>query len=340
AHGGLIRYRVPEATRSRLMETARTFRNDITNPVNINNTRYRTSGQQLYEWIISPILADLRRLEITNLVFLPEAGLRSLPYSALYDGQQFLIEQFSVGLMPSISLTDTRYVDIRDSSMLAMGIAESTQGQTPLPAVPLEVDALALQVWGGKVLLNNESTLQNLQDAREQQPFGIIHLATHADFVAGDAGESYIQLWNERLRMDQVRQLGWNNPPVELLVLSACRTALGNEQAELGFAGLAVQSGVKSAVASLWYVSDAATAALMARFYEGLQVEPIKAEALRQAQIAMARGEVAVDENGQLVGLGKVESLRLPPESARAVIGQTLSHPYYWAAFTLIGNPW
>jgi CHAT domain-containing protein len=77
-----------------------------------------------------------------------------------------------------------------------------------------------------------------------------------------------------------MRQLRWNNPPVELLVLSACKTAIGDQQAELGFAGLAVQANVKSALASLWTVSDTGTLALMTEFYRDLKTAPIKAEAL------------------------------------------------------------
>ncbi|MFB8788770.1 MAG: CHAT domain-containing protein [Potamolinea sp.] len=105
-------------------------------------------------------------------------------------------------------------------------------------------------------------------------------------------------MWDTQLRLDQVRQLGWNNPAVDLLVLSACRTALGDEKAELGFGGLAVSSGVKSALASLWYVSDQGTLALMTEFYQQLKTAPIKAEALRQAQISMIKKQVRI-ENGK-----------------------------------------
>ncbi|MGG6298155.1 CHAT domain-containing protein [Leptolyngbya sp. AN02str] len=340
SRGGLVRRRVPGVTREQVMQVAQEFRNQVTNPRNVRNTRYLASSQQLYQWFVDPLIAELTQYEIDNLVFLPAAGLRSLPYAAMHDGKQFVIERFSIGLMPSLSLTDTRYVDVRNAQVLAMGVSASTQGQTPLPAVPLELNTLALKLWPGRIFLDDTTTINNLTTVRQEQPFGIIHLATHADFVAGSLDESYIQLWNERLRLNEIKQLGWNDPPVELLVLSACRTALGDDMAELGFAGLAVQTGVKSAVASLWYVSDAATAALMTRFYDSLRTSPIKAEALRQAQLAMARGEVSVDESGRLQGLGSVGSTILPAESSRDILGQTLAHPYYWAAFTMIGNPW
>jgi CHAT domain-containing protein len=123
---------------------------------------------------------------------------------------------------------------------------------------------------------------------------------------------------------------------VELLVLSACRTALGDEQAELGFAGLAVQAGVKSALASLWYVSDEATLGLMSQFYEQLKSAPSKAEALRQAQLAMLNGQVRIESGNLRDARGVV---RLPAALA-GLQDKQLTHPYYWAAFTMIGNPW
>jgi CHAT domain-containing protein len=264
-----------------------------------------------------------------------DAGLRSVAVAALHDGQKFLVESYSVGLMPSLSLTDTRYQDIKGSQVLAMG-AERFADQKPLPAVPLELSVITQQLWQGKSFLDDAFTLENLKAQRAKSPFGIIHLATHANFQPGASSNSYIQLWNSKLRLDQLPELNLSNPPVQLLVLSACRTALGDEKAELGFGGLAVQSGVKTALASLWYVSDEATLALMTKFYEQLHTAPIKAEAVRQAQVAMLSGQVKI-ENGQLHTPSG--TFPLPPELAQLNKGQ-LTHPYYWAAFTLIGSPW
>jgi CHAT domain-containing protein len=130
--------------------------------------------------------------------------------------------------------------------------------------------------------------------------------------------------------------LGWTKSPVDLLVLSACRTAVGDEQVELGFAGLAVQAGVKSALASLWYVNDEGTLGLMSEFYQHLKAAPIKAEALRQAQLAMLKGEVRL-EGGQL--FTSEGTVPLPPELAK-LGNRNFTHPFYWSAFTIIGNPW
>jgi filamentous hemagglutinin family protein len=324
-------------TRGEFINTVTEFRRTITDVRQLDSQLYLPSAQKLYQWIVAPLEAELSQEEIGNLVFIPENGLRSLPYAALHDGKQFLIEKYSLNIMPSMSLTNTDYQDIRNSEVLAVGVSEGVSGQLPLPTVPTELSAV-MNFWeGGRSLLNQDATLENLRSSRQRMPYGIIHLATHANFIAEDNSKSYIQLWDDRLRLDQLRQLGWNDPPVELLVLSACRTALGDETTELGFAGLAVQAGVKTVVASLWYVNDTATTALMSKFYEQLNQSPIKAEALRQTQIAMIQGRIRI-ENGQVRGLDQLESVALP--GADQGSDRTLSDPYYWAAFTMVGNPW
>ncbi len=333
AKGTPIRKRLSGAMRENVLNMAQEFRKQATNFR--SRQGYLASSQQLYQWLVAPLESDLQAREINNLVFLMDTGLRSLPVAALHDGKGFLIERYSVGLMPSLSLADTRYKNIKDAKVLAMG-SETFTDQKRLPAVPTEVATISGRLWQGKSFLNNDFTLENLKQARQQQPYGIIHLATHGEFQSGTLNNSYIQLWDTKLRLDQLRQLGWNNPPVELLVLSACRTAVGDEQAELGFAGLGVLAGVKSALASLWYVSDIGTLGVMTDFYEQLNSAPIKAEALRQTQLAMLKGQVHI-EKGKLL-TSKIE-VSLPPELAN-LGNQKLDHPYYWAAFTMIGNPW
>ncbi|MDX2239642.1 MAG: CHAT domain-containing protein, partial [Leptolyngbyaceae cyanobacterium bins.302] len=336
AQGNAVRRRIPAATRDVVMQRANDFRLEVADPRKTRATRYLAMAQQLHRWLIAPVQQELNLRQINNLVFLMDTGLRSLPVAALHNGQQFLVEQYSIGLMPSISLSDTRFQDIRDTQLLTLGIYESTQGQPPLPSVQVEVATLVNELWSGRAFLNQAATLSTLKTARQDRPYGIIHLATHADFLPGSLDRSFIQLWEERLQLNQVRQLGWNNPQVQLLVLSACSTALGDREAELGFGGLAVQSGVKSALASLWAVNDAATAALITRFYKDLQTAPIKAEALRAAQQAMIRGELFVKDN-QIQG---VESQGIPLPEDISIRDEKLSHPYYWSSFTMIGSPW
>ncbi|MBE9118759.1 CHAT domain-containing protein, partial [Lusitaniella coriacea LEGE 07157] len=321
------------ATREEVISVVRHFRNTVTNP--LRSLAYRTSAQQVYQWLIAPLEEDLKVQNISNLIFVMDAGLRSIPLAALHDGKGFIVENYSIGLMPSLSLSDRSSRDVRDTLILAMGAEKFTE-QNSLPAVSLELNIITGHLWRGNMFLNEDFTLNNLKEARAQTPYGIIHLATHGEFKAGKPSNSYIQLGDTQLTLDQLRTLGWHDPPVELLVLSACRTALGDVEAELGFAGLAVAAGVKSALGSLWYVSDGGTLGLMTTFYEQLQEVPIKAEALRRAQLAMLSGEVRI-ENGQLIT--PTQSFPLPPTLVNSE-GVDLSHPYYWSAFTMIGNPW
>lgn len=339
--GDAILKTIPEANREELMKVVKKFREEITKGKNIlfrNRKDYLNAAQQLYQWLIAPIEAELQAANIETLLFSMDQGLRALPVAALHDGEQFLVEKYSLSLIPSVSLMDPRYRPLRDTRVLAMGASEFLT-QPPLPAVPLELQTITQQVWRGNLFLNQDFTQGNLLEQRRDYPYPIIHLATHAEFQPGDASNSYIQFWEgEQLRLSQIRRLGLDNPAVELLVLSACRTAVGDSNAELGFAGLAVATGVKSALASLWYVSDEGTLGLMTEFYSHLNDAKIKAEALRRAQIAMLRGEVEIMD-GFLLGLSTRGGLPLPPELA-GTENTDLSHPYYWSGFTLIGSPW
>jgi filamentous hemagglutinin family protein len=336
--GSPIRKVVPEANPAALQKTLDEFRRAVTD---VRDSRgYIAPAQKLYQWMIAPLKSHLKALKINTLIFCMDGGLRLIPMAALHDGKQFLIENYSIGSIPSVSLTNSRYKSAKDAQVLGMG-ASLFQQLSPLPAVPTELQVITQQLWSGESFLNENFTLNNLKTQRQRKPFEIVHLATHADFKPGQASNSYIQLWDTQLQFDHLRHMGWNQPPqVELLTLSACRTALGDLQVELGFAGLAVQAGVKSALASLWYVSDEGTLALMSGFYQHLRQPDvtIKAEALRQAQLAMLRKQVRV-ENGQLQGLDELGSIPLPPELAQQST-HDFSHPYYWAAFTMIGSPW
>jgi CHAT domain-containing protein len=164
-----------------------------------------------------------------------------------------------------------------------------------------------------------------------------LHLATHAEFLPGKPSNSYIQFGDRKLKLSEVRELGLNNPEVELIVLSACQTAVGDRDAEYGFASLAYQAGVKSAIGSLWSISDAGTLALMSNFYKELKDAPIKAEALRLAQVAMIKNQVQI-KNDKLIGADF--QFDLPVEIRKNEGEPQLAHPYYWSAFSLVGNPW
>jgi CHAT domain-containing protein len=330
-----IRHSIPEAQKELLVNTANQLSAEITNPIRRNRTTYLQTSQQLYQWIIAPVELELQAQGIDTLIFCVGAGLRTLPWAVLHDGQQFLVEKYSLGLIPAFNLTETVYQDIKNSPVMAMGASEFAD-LSPLPAVPLELQQISQELWFGESFLNEEFTIANLRSQHQSQQFPIIHLATHAEFLPGDPSNSYIKFWQDKLTLDRIGELQLNQSPVELLVLSACNTAIGDAEVELGFAGLAVNSGVKSALASLWYVSDMGTLALMNEFYQSLQTAPIKAEALRAAQIAMLQGKVYI-ENGELHGTNS--RIVLPP-ALKNLRPENLSHPYFWSAFIMVGNPW
>ena len=332
-----IRQVVANVGKEEVLATARELRRYITSTRDRNSDRYLESAQKLYQWLIAPLKDELAVAQTDTLLFSMDEGLRALPMAALHDGKQFLVEQYSFSMIPSLSLIDTRYRALQNTQALGMG-ASTFEELNPLPAVPVELSTITEKIWQGEAFLDESFTRANLVAQRQDFPYPIVHLATHGEFQSGDPSNSYIQLWDEKLRLDELRTLGWSNPAVELLVLSACQTTVGDADAELGFAGLAVAAGVKSALASLWYVSDEGTLALMTEFYSHLADAPIKADALRQAQIAMIRGEVSV-ESGELRGSGLRGSIPLPPTLAH-IENTNLSHPYYWSAFTTIGSPW
>ena len=329
---------IPAARREALRKVVTNFRSEIFKPGKRNSQSYLPPAQQLYQWIIAPLEAELKAQGIDTLVFSMDAGLRRLPLAALHDGSQFLVEKYSIGLIPTVNLTDTNYQSLKDAEVLAMGASQFAEYQ-PLPTVPLELSNITSE-WRGNSFLNESFTLKNLQQQRKERQYRIIHLATHGEFRPGVPSHSYIQLSDTKLTLDRIAELGWNQAPkLELLVLSASRTAVGDDNdIELGFAGLAVQAGVKSVLATLWYVSEEGSLGLMAEFYHFLKVAPIKAEALRQAQIAMIKGQVRIDK-GRLILSNLNKELELPPELAK-VNSEILSHPFYWSGHTMIGSPW
>ncbi|NJM75235.1 MAG: CHAT domain-containing protein [Acaryochloridaceae cyanobacterium RU_4_10] len=334
--GKVIRKQVPDATRGKVVKAVKRFQGSLLGLKDANT--YLPQSQQIYKWLMSPIDADLKDRKINNLVFVMDKGLRSLPVAALHDGTGYIVERYSVGFMPSLALSDTRHVSLKETQVLAMGAAEF-KDQAALPSVPLELSTIAGQLWPGQAFLNETFTPENLKQARTSKSFGIVHLATHGDFQAGRPDRSYIQFWNDKIALNRLQDLELTQAtpiPVSLLVLSACRTALGDLDAELGFTGLAVSAGVQTALGGLWYISDLGTLALMSSFYGNLKTAPIKGEALRLAQVAMLKGQVRI-QNGQLT----TGQTTIPLSAKLAEEAQiNLAHPYYWSGITMVGNPW
>ena len=325
ADGKPIKITIPDLERAQLLQTVNRFRSDLLTSVRRGGEPYLSSAEQLYDWLIEPLESDLEIADIDTLIFKLDEGLRTLPLAALYDEEQFLVEKYSLGVIPSIGLAEMQYDSLDNADVLAMGASEFEQLE-PLPAVAQELKEISDR-WPARTFINETFTRQNLIQQQAKTPANIIHLATHAEFNAGTSENSYIQLWDDKLHLNELAQMGWNAQDLGLLVLSACSTAMGNPEAELGFAGLALASGAQSVLASLWSVDDIGTLNLMSYFYQQLKDSPTKAEALQATQLSMLNNTLENADSTISTELGT-----LPVRD--------FSHPYYWSSFTLIGSPW
>lgn len=297
--------------------------------------KYMPPARIIYQWLFKPLDPYLEAENIDTLLLCTGPSLRSLPFAALHDGEKFVIEKYNLARIPAFNLTDTDY-EAKEESVLAMGTSEF-EDLPSLPGVYVELNTIVPKLWSGRKIVDRDFTVPNLIKAHQQGNFDIIHIASHSLFSPGSPENSYIQFSDRKLSLDRLADLELDDPAVDLLVLSACETALGNEDAEFGFAGLAIQAGVKSALASLWAINDRATVVLMSEFYQQLKDTTIKAEALRKAQIRMLKEEVFVE--GTRIRGAAVE-VNLPAIGSATPTSQNFSHPYYWAGFTIIGNPW
>lgn len=276
-----------------------------------NNDRLQLS-QQVYDWLLRPAEANLERNDIQTLVFVLDGFLRNLPMAALYDGNQYLVEKYGIALSPGLQLFPEG-LERSQLKTLVVGLTEARQGFSALPGVEKEVNEIAAEL-DSQVLLNRNFTRPNFQAQIESQPFEIVHMATHGQF-SSNPEETFLLTWDDRLGVKDFNQLFEDSrlglaQPIELLVLSACQTAAGDRRATLGLAGFALRSGARSTIASLWSVSDQATADLMREFYRQIANQDnlvSKAEALRQAQLTVLQNPL-------------------------------YKHPYFWSAFVLVGN--
>ncbi len=278
-----------------------------------SNRRRKAISQEFYSWLVEPTLNDLTTAQIKTLVFVLDSGLRNLPVSALYDGEKYLVENYAVALTPGLQLLPSQTLNNQNIEAVVGGLSEAHQEFSALPGVANEVQEIAANV-NSQLLLNQEFTNERLrQTLKETTTAPILHLATHGQF-SSKPEETFILTWEDRIDVNELEQLlkvREQTPkliPIELLVLSACQTAQGDERAALGLAGIALKSGARSTVGTLWSVSDESTSLLITEIYQQIATTPKnKAQILRQAQLKLIRSE-------------------------------KFNHPFYWAPFVLVGN--
>ena len=356
---------VADAKQSAIMPVIMDFANNIRDT---GSDDYMEQSQQLYNWLVRPYRdrlqalqeqyqkSDLRTGQVNQnpnhiqanakqttpktdpqvqlpptLIFVMDGGLRVIPVAALHDGKRFLIEEYALANLPYLRATRLEKRDRNLNNVLAMGLTESVQGFSALPGVKIEVSTISSQALKGNSYFDQEFTVDNLQEKRRQGNYGVLHLATHAQFISDDSKGAFIQFWNERLFIDRIPKLRFDSPLIEMLTLSACQTAVGQN---LGLGGLAVSSGAKSVLASLWEVSDTGTAPLMIQFYNSFPENITKAIALQRSQIGMISGGVTI-KDGKIIGIPNVLPIPLAKGTESNI---SIQHPYFWSSFILIGN--
>jgi CHAT domain-containing protein len=287
----ITRYKLP-ITASELNDEVHQFRARLEDRTTY---RYLIDAAKLFDWLIRPMSAQLQADHINTLVFVPDGALLAVPMSALYDGSEFLIAKYAVAVTPGLTLMDPKPIPREKIQVLAGGLAESVQGYPALNFVPQEVADLQ-KIFGAKTLMNDDFDAANLRQDISSQPFSVIHLATHAHF-SGNLDDTYLLTYNGKLSLDDLQKLiaptalpsHGQLRPIELLTLSACETAAGDDRAALGLAGVAIKAGARSAMATLWPVDDQAQTMLISSFYSRLENDSTmsKARALQLAQLQL-----------------------------------------------------
>ncbi len=230
--------------------------------------------------------------------------------AALHDGQQFLTAKYAIATTPGLNLTDPKPLQRERIKVLSAGLTEAVQGFPPLPFVTTELEALET-LYGSDPLLNREFLSSALEQELKDQPFTVVHIASHAKFERR-IEDTYLLTFDDKLTMDRLSQIigsfRFRDEPLELLTLSACETAAGDDRAALGLAGVAIKAGARSALATLWFINDESSSLLMAEFYRQLRdPSASKAVALQRAQMMLLQDPA-------------------------------YQHPSYWAPFLLLNN--
>lgn len=321
---------------------------------------------RLYGMVAAPLEDELKRLETPagepgrapTLLWSLDGALRYVPMAALYDGQRYLVERFNNVLFTPESyghMADAPPPSEATSHGLALGLSKSYGGLPPLPGVTPELNAVVRDPGvpdshgpvEGKLLSDEQFTLAALKaELGTGQSVPVVHIASHFVVDVRDGEEPFLMLGGEE--PGDAHGYAWTlsdmeNSPVafhgtRLLTLSACSTAKdyrsrdGVEMDSLGM--IAQQKDAQAVLASLWDVSDESTSRLMSAFYSTWLKHPAdgKAEALRQAQLALLHGPAGSSGNLADRGVRVAESPGPRPQAA------DFSHPFYWAPFVLVGN--
>jgi len=273
---------------------------------------WQTPAQTLYDWLIRPVQSHLPSTEAdapSRLGIIPHDLLHYIPFGLLYDGENTLLDNYTLFYAPSVSSLKFIFEKRHPQADRLLVIAKPNVPQTPYLYHAVEEAQTVAALYGSQALVDSDATEGRFKTLAEE--YELIHIAAHSDYIPSDPLFSAILLGEEesedgRLETHEIFNLDLSM--TDLVVLSACETHLGKLSSGDELVGLErafIRAGTPSLLSTLWSVDDAATAELMKRFYTHLQTGLSKGEALRLAQ------------------LGTREEY---PE------------PYYWAGFVLVGD--
>jgi CHAT domain-containing protein len=293
-----LQYRSYQSTPQELTQTLEGLRSNLENASEANDPAILAASEKLYRWLIQPFESSLQAHKVDTLVFVPDDRFRNIPMGVLHHDGKYLVETYAIAVSPGLQLQLPKQQKPQRLNLLAAGLSEERLGFPQLPAVDAELDQLAT-FTPLPILRNQPFTSSNLRQAITTAPINVVHIATHGEFSSNKQG-TFILTYDEKLNVDQLSdllrsRLQTSLGAIDLLVLSACKTAAGDQRAALGIAGVTLRSGVRSTLASLWTANDAASADLKLAFYKALQPSPTaniatsKAKALQQAQIQLLK---------------------------------------------------
>lgn len=279
-----------------------------------NRPAFEQQSKRVYDLLLAPLTKDLQQTNTKTLVFVLDGILRNIPMAVLYDGDKYLVEKYNLALTPGLQLVPPQITKDRGRQQALLGgISEKQKNFDPLPGVEPELEAIAKLLPNERLVnsqFNNKLISSNLVVSNSQ----IVHLATHGKF-SSKPEDTFLLTWNDRLDLIRLSTLLQSRgiqsgKEIDLLVLSACETAQGDNRATLGLAGMAIRARARSTIASLWKSNDKSTPILMSNLYQNLTTKQLgKAESLRMAQLSLLRGS-----------------------------NTKYQAPYYWGSFVLVGN--
>ncbi|MEH2014389.1 CHAT domain-containing protein [Nostoc sp.] len=254
-------------------------------------------SHQVYNWLLKPIESELQKTGVDTLVFVLDGPLRNLPMAALYDGKQYLVEKYAVALSVGLQLQNPKPLVQKQFKALTAGLTQSLPEYpnfAPLLAIKSEIELIAESGVSTTSLLDQQFTRKALENEVNTASFNAVHLATPCQLssipentfiLAADGPINIIQFDSLFHSRDKSKPQA-----LELLFLSACQTAAGDNNAAMGLTGVALQSGARNTLASLWQIDDESTALFIGAFYRELEGSKItKAKALRRAQLELLK---------------------------------------------------